>query len=47
MLSTILDLAGAALIVSAFGVVFGLAGVLLASGGVCLAASWALSRVGK
>lgn len=46
MLTTALDLAGAALIVVGCAVVFGVGAALLAGGAACLALSWALTPKG-
>lgn len=46
-LTTALELAGVALLVGAAVVAFGLAGLLAAAGGFCLAASYVITRRGS
>lgn len=44
MLSTILELLGIVMLVTAVGLTFGLAGALFASGAGCLLVAWAINR---
>lgn len=44
MVTTVLELAGVALLAAAAVVLLGLAGALAAAGGVCLLAAWVLER---
>lgn len=44
ILTTLLDIAAVALLTAAAIVAFGLAGLLAAAGGLCLGASYVLSR---